>query len=206
VEYYGENAKSSSPTIFFTVLANFVRNFKQADAENIERKKMEQRVIETERRKVDAAKARRPVGHAVNGADIQAVTDELNAVLTNGAFKHQYTHMIVVQAPAARRRRGRHPATVSRQSYAIVVNCTMARSKTSSTACAKSRIWRLTVWRRANNARSERPHRRPRKGAVWTSVHLYVCRERTPVDPQQRPQHAPPAAPKPKASRQVTDF
>lgn len=169
---------------------------------------MEQRVIETERRKVDAAKARRSVGQGVNGADIQAVTDELNAVLTNGAFKHPCTHMIVVQALAARWRRGRHRATVSRQSYAIVVNCTTALLRTSSTACARSRTWRSTVWLRANNARSERPHRRRRRGVVCTSVHVYVCvcRERTPVDPQQRPQHAPPAAPKPKTPRQVTDF
>lgn len=39
--------------------------------------------LPAERCKVDAAKARRSVGQGVNGADIQAVTDELSAVLTN---------------------------------------------------------------------------------------------------------------------------
>lgn len=132
-------------------------------------------MIETERRKVDAAKARRSVGQGVNGADIQAVTDELNAVLTNGAFKHQCAHMIIVQALVAHRRQGRRRAIVSRQSYAIGANCTTALLRTSSTACAKNRAWRSTVWRRANNARSERPHRRRRRGVVCAGVHVYVC-------------------------------
>jgi hypothetical protein len=41
-EFYGENAKSSSPSSFFKVLNDFVTNFQHADKENLERRKAEE--------------------------------------------------------------------------------------------------------------------------------------------------------------------
>ena len=47
VEFYGESAKTAAPTTFFTTLVNFVRNFKAADEENLQRIKQQQVCVVT---------------------------------------------------------------------------------------------------------------------------------------------------------------